>query len=127
MANQSSSPFPRVGCLYTQELQFWAKANYQCCREWKESRAIDETLPDKKGDYPVILVDRVNHAQVAAGDRWFFPLKKKYLARTSDLTISGRGDGPVVLILHPRSKFALFHTIEFFYVSHPLKRKENML
>ena len=36
-------------------------------REWKESELIDETKPELKGHYPVILVDKVNHAQVAAG------------------------------------------------------------
>jgi hypothetical protein len=48
-------------------------------REWKESQIVDETLPDKKGDYPVILVDRVNHAQVAAGEKHFACFQKSQL------------------------------------------------
>jgi hypothetical protein len=47
-------------------------------REFKESRLIDDTKPEMKGRYPVVLVDRVNHAQVAAGhfkSRKLFPQK----------------------------------------------------
>ena len=36
-------------------------------REFRETALIDTTMPELKGRFPVHLVDRVNHAQVASG------------------------------------------------------------
>jgi hypothetical protein len=36
-------------------------------REARETFEIDSTLPEMKGRFPVHLVDKVNHAQVASG------------------------------------------------------------
>ena len=36
-------------------------------REARETLDIDLTLPELKGRFPVHIVDRVNHAQVASG------------------------------------------------------------
>ncbi len=36
-------------------------------REARETLEIDTTMPELKGRFPVHVVDRVNHAQVASG------------------------------------------------------------
>ena len=57
-------------------------------REWKESELIDESEPDLKGNFPVILVDRVNHAQVAAGNKFCFNVQdNKYATKTGEMSM----------------------------------------
>ena len=57
-------------------------------REFRETALIDTTMPELKGRFPVHLVDRVNHAQVASGsipalqdpcNRFMIPSEKKFI------------------------------------------------
>ena len=41
-------------------------------REARETGEIDSGFPELKGRFPVHLVDRVNHAQVASGSGFLF-------------------------------------------------------